>query len=82
MAIAVDALTLNFDHNVWGPQDPNEFNPLRFSPEYKRNPVAFMGFGLGPRNCIGKLDSFLKLNYFKKINFVFYKLLRYEIRFN
>ena len=40
--------------------DPNEFNPLRFSPEYKRNPVAFMGFGLGPRNCVGKKTFNLK----------------------
>ena len=52
--IAVDVLSIHYDSELWGPEDPFEFHPERFSPEYTRNPLAFLGFGLGPRNCIGK----------------------------
>ncbi|CAG0884743.1 unnamed protein product [Cyprideis torosa] len=33
--------------------DPNEFHPDRFQNNTERNPVSFMPFGLGPRNCVG-----------------------------
>lgn len=49
--IAVDVLTLHFDVDLWGPVDPNLFYPARHA--VKRNPLAFMAFGNGPRNCIG-----------------------------
>ena len=55
LEIAVDVLSIHYDAELWGPQDPHEFHPERFGPEYKRNPLAFLSFGAGPRNCIGKL---------------------------
>ncbi len=33
----------------------------RFSPENKRNPLAFLAFGIGPRNCIGMKFALLEL---------------------
>ena len=27
--VAVDVLTLHYDPELWGPEDPNEFCPLR-----------------------------------------------------
>ncbi len=53
LIVAVDVLTLHNDKEIWGPVDPAVFYPKRFSPEFKRNQLAFMGFGQGPRNCIG-----------------------------
>lgn len=53
LAISVDVLSIHFDQDIWGPVDPNTFYPVRFSPEIKRPAAAFLGFGLGPRNCVG-----------------------------
>jgi hypothetical protein len=65
---------LHYDPELWGPEDPNVFYPSRFSPEHKRNPLAFASFGLGPRNCIGMKFAF------QEIKFSLVKLLKkYEM---
>jgi cytochrome P450 len=61
--VAIDVLSIHFDPELWG-DDVNQFNPDRFSPETKHNPLAFMTFGVGPRNCIGLLYNInFKLNH-------------------
>nr|AHL88986.1 cytochrome p450 3045C3 [Brachionus koreanus] len=57
--IAVDVLSIHFDADLWGPHDPNEFYPPRH--QIKRNPLAFMAFGNGPRNCIGMKFALIEL---------------------
>ncbi|CAF0926627.1 unnamed protein product [Brachionus calyciflorus] len=59
LVIAVDVMSLHFDKDLWGPVDPNEFYPPRH--ETKRNPLGFMSFGNGPRNCIGMKFALIEL---------------------
>lgn len=43
--------SVHHDPSIW-PQ-PERFNPDRWQNRPKFHPAAFLGFGLGPRNCIG-----------------------------
>lgn len=61
--ITIDVMSLHYDPELWGPEDPDVFCPSRFSPEHKRNPLAFASFGLGPRNCIGMKFAFQELKF-------------------
>ena len=68
--MVVDVTTLHLDAKLWGPENTEEFHPLRFAPERKRNPLAFMPFGNGPRICLGMRFAMLE------IKMVLIKLLR------
>ena len=49
--IQPDILSIHYNCDLWGPEDPNEFIPERHIRE--RHPVASLAFGVGSRVCIG-----------------------------
>nr|AZR39447.1 cytochrome P450 [Agasicles hygrophila] len=57
-------------------ENPEKFDPERFSEENKGNiaPYTYLPFGLGPRNCIGSRFALLELK-----TVFFYLLLKFEI---
>jgi cytochrome P450 len=57
--IQADIISLHFDPNLWGPEDPNLFIPERH--QTQRHPMAFMPFGAGPRVCLGMRFAFMEL---------------------
>ncbi|CAF1123843.1 unnamed protein product [Adineta ricciae] len=57
--IQPDILSIHYDHNLWGPEDPYEFVPERHYA--KRHLMAYMSFGAGPRGCLGIRFAFMEL---------------------
>ncbi|XP_069131897.1 cytochrome P450 3A2-like [Argopecten irradians] len=53
MCVSVPVYAMQHDPEVW--EKPDVFNPERFSPteKAKYDPMDYMPFGYGPRNCIG-----------------------------
>ncbi|CAD7079492.1 unnamed protein product [Hermetia illucens] len=51
--VFIPAYSIHHDPEIY--DNPEVFDPDRFSPEQikNRHPVAFLGFGDGPRNCVG-----------------------------
>ncbi|CAD7079489.1 unnamed protein product [Hermetia illucens] len=51
--IMIPVYCIHHDPEIY--MNPESFDPTRFSPEQtrKRYPMSFLGFGDGPRNCIG-----------------------------
>ncbi|XP_065296559.1 cytochrome P450 3A31-like [Dermacentor albipictus] len=73
--ILAAASCLNINPDIWS--DPTVFDPERFSDENKAsiNPVSYLPFGSGPRNCVGR--RFATLN----VKTVMATLLsRYQVR--
>ncbi|KAF8022840.1 hypothetical protein BT93_F0377 [Corymbia citriodora subsp. variegata] len=48
----LDFTTVHRDPALWG-EDADEFNPTRFT-KPRKHLAAFLGFGLGPKNCVGQ----------------------------
>lgn len=49
MVVAADVLSIHYDQELWGPEDPYVFCPERHSANRQRNPAADLSFGYGPR---------------------------------
>lgn len=49
MVVSVDVLSIHYDRELWGPEDPYVFCPERHSATRQRNPAAELSFGYGPR---------------------------------
>ncbi|CAF4773663.1 unnamed protein product, partial [Rotaria sp. Silwood2] len=60
--VTVDMYTIHFDPDLWGPVDPNVFDPERFAT--KRHPLAWIPFGIGSRNCVGMRFALLEMKLF------------------
>lgn len=51
--VAIPVKAIHYDPEIY--ENPQQFQPERFAPEevHKRHAQSFLGFGDGPRNCIG-----------------------------
>ncbi|XP_017487087.1 PREDICTED: cytochrome P450 6g1-like [Rhagoletis zephyria] len=60
MAVYIPIFGIQRDPKYW--PNPDTFDPERFSPENKKlhEPMAYLPFGTGPRNCIGSRIGLLQ----------------------
>nr|UOU03275.1 cytochrome P450 3045B1 [Brachionus rubens] len=61
VSVTVDVLSIHYNHEIWGPVDPEVFYPPRFSPEFKRSQSVYLPFGIGPRNCVGMRYALMEM---------------------
>uniref|UniRef100_A0A0N5BJ04 Cytochrome P450 n=1 Tax=Strongyloides papillosus TaxID=174720 RepID=A0A0N5BJ04_STREA len=61
VSVSISIFNLHYDEDIY--PEPNIFDPERFSPEQKagRDPLYYMPFGYGPRNCIGMRYAYLSM---------------------
>ncbi|XP_075538301.1 cytochrome P450 3A31-like [Dermacentor variabilis] len=61
VSVLAAASCLNVDPDIWS--DPTVFDPERFSDENKAgiNPISYLAFGSGPRNCVGRAFAMLNV---------------------
>lgn len=52
-------MSIHYNSDLWGPDDPKIFLPERHL--IKRHPVAWMPFGVGPRNCVGMRFALMEI---------------------
>ncbi|CAF1284681.1 unnamed protein product [Didymodactylos carnosus] len=57
--VQADVYSIHYDEELWGPHDTNKFYPERHLE--KRHPLAFMPFGVGPRNCVGMKFALIEM---------------------
>jgi len=57
--ITVDMYSMHYDEQLYGPVSPFKFYPERF--QEKRHPLAWLPFGVGPRNCVGMRFAMLEI---------------------
>nr|AIL94159.1 cytochrome P450 CYP3026A5 [Tigriopus japonicus] len=58
--VHINAMAIHANPDIY--PDPEKYDPERFTKEAKasRHPYAFLGFGQGPRNCIGMRFALLE----------------------
>ncbi|CAF0743422.1 unnamed protein product [Rotaria sp. Silwood1] len=55
----VDMYSIHYNEKLYGPVSPSKFYPERF--QEKRHPLAWLPFGVGPRNCVGMRFAMLEI---------------------
>jgi cytochrome P450 len=57
--VYADVYSVHYDRELWGPEDPYMFLPERH--KSKRHPMAYLPFGVGPRQCIGMRFALIEM---------------------